>query len=91
MTNKVPKTKTKKPRPGRAWGVVVRLANGCISYLFYRDSIRDWQGKLVELWGRESQALRFESKEEAEAVAARMRTNSTAKEYKAVPLPWKRD
>ncbi|MGN8247194.1 hypothetical protein ACTHAM_000866 [Cellulomonas soli] len=82
----------KKPAgtmPGRAnhWGIVVRLRDGGAYYYYEDPRMRAWDGGPLEAWGRQSQAHQFTSREAAESLAARMQTNSAAKEYLVVQLP----
>ena len=76
-------------RPGSpaAWGIVVRRADGRRAFYFEDPERRAAGGQPLELWGRESQAARFSSQEEAQARADAMELNSAAKEYQVVPLP----
>jgi hypothetical protein len=69
------------------WAVVVRLADGSRLYYFQDARHPDGAGVPAERWGRESQAFAYPSEQEAQTVAARMRTNSQAKEYLVVRLP----
>jgi hypothetical protein len=74
-------------RPARAWGIVVRLANGSTLYYSLDALNRDREGNPLERWGRQSQAYGFPSEQEARRVAAAMQTNSAAEEYAVVLLP----
>jgi hypothetical protein len=65
----------------------VRLANGSHAYYYVDERCRDAAGNPLERWGRESQAFRFASEEDAQHVAAQMKTNSAAKEYEVLRLP----
>jgi hypothetical protein len=68
-------------RAGRlnAWAVTVRLNDGTVLF---------WCGEASgDRWGREFQAFRFSTREEATQYAAKCETNSNALEYRAAPLP----
>lgn len=82
----------KKPpgtEPGLAqdWGIVVRLRDGTSLYYYVDPRMKASDGGPLEAWGRESQAVRFPSREAAQALAAKMQTNAAAKEYRVVTLP----
>ena len=78
-------SKSASRNAGRApeWGVAVRLPDGTHLYLCPAGEGRRGQ----QDWGRQSQARRFDTKEEAERVADAFETNSAAKEYEVVRLP----
>jgi hypothetical protein len=78
-------SKVSKPEgwPRTRMGVAVRLADGTRLYLCAAGEGRRGQ----QDWGRQSQARRFDTKEEAQQVADVFETNSAAKEYEVVRLP----
>ena len=74
-------------RPSHGWAIVVRVADGSRSYYYLDERYHEARGTPLERWGRESQALRFPSEDEARSVVAQMQLNSAAKKYEVVRLP----
>jgi hypothetical protein len=75
------KGQSRRPDRVNEWAVSVRLNDG--SALFWCGEEAGRQG---QDWGRESQAFRFATRDEAEQYAAECATNSAAWEYRAVCL-----
>ena len=72
---------------GSEWAVTVRFADGSRRSYFVVDARRDADGRLLEQWGRESQATLFRTGAEALAVARTFELNGSAKEYAVARLP----
>ncbi|WP_432881128.1 hypothetical protein ACQPYH_36720 [Kribbella sp. CA-245084] len=64
-----------------AWAVTVRLNDGTVLFWCGEEAERRGQG-----WGRQSQAHRYATLDDAERYAATCATNSKAREYSAVHL-----
>jgi hypothetical protein len=75
------KGQSRRPQRVNEWAVSVRLNDGSVLFWCGEEA-----GRRAQDWGRESQALRFATREEAEQYAAECATNSTAWEYRAVRL-----
>jgi len=78
----VSKSGSRKARHGPEWGIAARRADGTHVYLCPAGEGRRGQ----QDWGRQSQAQRFATKEEAQRVVDTFETNSAAKEYEVVQL-----
>ena len=75
------KGETRRAARANEWAVSVRLNDGQVLFWCGDEAERRGQD-----WGRESQAFRFATKEEAEQYAADCSLNSKAWEYRAVRL-----
>ena len=54
---------------GPEWAIGVRFPNGGFSY-YFENGETDRAGQPLEQWGRESQARRFDSEDEAQQLVA---------------------
>ena len=87
-------SREKKTAPGvmrraQAWGIVVVLKTGERLYYYHDDHYCDGRGKPLEGWGRESDAHRFTTENEARRLASSFDVINPVRSYDVVQLPWK--
>lgn len=87
-------SREKKTAPGvmrraQAWGIVVILKSGERLYYYDDDYCRDDRGRPLERWGRESQARRFPTENEARRIASSFDVSNPVRSYEVVQLRWK--
>ena len=66
------------------------VGTGTGGYYYFDERRRDDNGIPLERWGRESQALRFASEEDARRVTAGFQLSPAVKFYEVVRLPVRR-
>jgi hypothetical protein len=76
-------------RPAGEWGIAVVLKDGTHGYYYVDERRRDDNGVAPQRWGRESQALRSASEEDARRYGG-LPAEPTVKSYEVVRLPVRR-